>query len=583
MDRSTIKKGAFSLLSAVICSYSCCSLFTDFSIFGALTFPLTLIFLYLFKKLRETSDPLRTGAEIPKSYSVILPIVSVLFGFCISVSGGVEKFFGGMNGLGLLRAAVQVCGISYLSFVFFRAVTLSAFGKSFCDGKFRIKPVFLFLITFICFIFYYLCLFPGMLNPDNFAQLYQCEDLSTLSNHHPVLHTMLLYLFVIRLGHGSPVLYFLFQIAVISLIFTYALNKLQILTGSKLFVLACILFYAVFPLNGYGASSMTKDYLFGAFCLLYAVCLSDILLSKGEALKKPSSLILFIVGALGTLFLRNNGFMIVLLSGIPAIFMLRRCRVRFISAVSATVLIFALAVAVIYPALGIIKSETVESLGVPIQQMMYTVKEDGNISPEDSEYLQSIIPKETVKEEYDPYTVDPIKFSDDFNGEVISNDIPRFFVTWLRLLIHNPSEYFISYFRLSEMLWDPFVECGMLESHTVSPHFTKSQPRPLIPILPGIIQSVVDVWQFSDLSAVFHFVWNPAVYLFASFLLFAVCLLKKRGRLWPLFMVSWSIWISLMLAIPAALAGRYTYGVILCLPLYAALTFKTEERETENG
>ena len=66
---------------------------------------------------------------------------------------------------------------------------------------------------------------------------------------------------------------------------------------------------------------------------------------------------------------------------------------------------------------------TVESLGIPLQQLSYLVYYDYDFTEEEQAYIDSIVSEESIKEWYRPCIVDPVKwYASDFQGPIIEED-----------------------------------------------------------------------------------------------------------------------------------------------------------------
>lgn len=59
-----------------------------------------------------------------------------------------------------------------------------------------------------------------------------------------------------------------------------------------------------------------------------------------------------------------------------------------------------------------------ETMGIPLQQIAATVYYDGEMTTEQAEFIDRILPLEFIKEKYDPYTSVPLKWS----GSPIDDD-----------------------------------------------------------------------------------------------------------------------------------------------------------------
>ena len=93
----------------------------------------------------------------------------------------------------------------------------------------------------------------------------------------------------------------------------------------------------------------------------------------------------------------------------------------------------------VYKALNVAPSEKVESVGIPLNQIARVAALDGDMTENDKEYLNSMLPYESYKAIYTPTCTDNLKWNPSFNNEALEND---FFNHWFSLFIQNPRAYF---------------------------------------------------------------------------------------------------------------------------------------------
>lgn len=71
----------------------------------------------------------------------------------------------------------------------------------------------------------------------------------------------------------------------------------------------------------------------------------------------------------------------------------------------------------VYSAMGVVPSEDVESVGIPLAQMARVAALDGDMSESDRSYMNELLPLDRYKEVYHPSIIDPLKWNDDFNSD----------------------------------------------------------------------------------------------------------------------------------------------------------------------
>lgn len=503
-------------------------------------------------------------------------IISLLIGTVLNLSGNVDGAFDCIFSASLMSRCLflfKIIGISCIA-LFLIAFVLKCSENSGMESKaFKIKKPFVYAIVAVTMLaYYFLIYFPGIITPDNCVQFYMCTGELSLNNDHPLLHTALIKLLVFIIGKGSYVYYFLFQIIVSSLIIGYSLCWVGEKFKNKTVFICCLLFYLVFPYFGATLSSMTKDYFFGVFVLFFTIQIADAVITEGKSLKTLKGILLLAVSGIGVVFLRSNGILIVAVMSLLAPLFVKKVRVRFFAINAAVIFIYLSFVSFVVPSLGIDKGKKTEALGIPLNQICRVVADNGNYD-EEKEYINSILSIDEIKKSYDAASVDSIKFNENFNIDVINDDIGGFFSVWFKLLIKNPGSYFKAYFSNTEMLWNPLYESGVIEDNHLSPVFN-NEPRPLLGRLAELYKQIHEILQYSDYTAFLHVLWNPACYLILSFIIVPV--LKEKSKnfksVW-IFLPIWILWISLMLATPVAYAGRYLSSIFFCMPIFIAIAF----------
>ena len=77
---------------------------------------------------------------------------------------------------------------------------------------------------------------------------------------------------------------------------------------------------------------------------------------------------------------------------------------------SSSVVLCIIIVNPVMDAMGIKKTETVESFSIPIQQISRTVIDNNDLSEKQEKLISELIDVEKIRELYSPYISDPVKF-----------------------------------------------------------------------------------------------------------------------------------------------------------------------------
>jgi len=325
--------------------------------------------------------------------------------------------------------------------------------------RFEKKP-FLFSLIFIliCWLPYIISFYPIILSPDPSFQIKQFFGIRTkyadyavlldesvvMTNHHPVVHTLLLggcLKFGRFLGSDNFGLfcYSIIQVLVLASVLALTIKYMKKLKISSKYCLITLLLYSFVPMFPLYAMSGVKDVLFGAFTILYIMMIHSILKSKGLGYKLKDYLVMFILMVLLVLF-RNNGYHMILLSFPFVIYVVRKHYKPFLILFLALICFQTTYSKVILPYFKITPGSIREMLSVPFQQTARYVKyHEEDLNYEDKQIIDKILGYETLASRYNPELADPVK--NEFNKYATSDDLKEYFGLWFRGLIKRPVTY----------------------------------------------------------------------------------------------------------------------------------------------
>ena len=204
-------------------------------------------------------------------------------------------------------------------------------------SKKSILVFFLFLvILLICWLPYILSYFPGGIYADTINTLQQALGRMKITNHHPVLYTLIFKVFVkigmkiqsLQLGIE---LFTIFQIVLMAGViscFLYWLYKRNVST--KIIVLATM-FFALCRLIPLYAVSLWKDVPFCLALFGYIIFIAETVYKNGKNLEKLLPSISYSVLLLLVSFLRNNGRYITLAMTICLLIVYRKNIIKGLS------------------------------------------------------------------------------------------------------------------------------------------------------------------------------------------------------------------------------------------------------------
>ena len=315
------------------------------------------------------------------------------------------------------------------------------------------------IIILICWAIYAIAFYPIILSPDPSFQIRQFFNVHTkyadwviqldpnvnMTNHHPVLHTLLLGE---CLSLGRKILndnfglfiYSAIQMLVLSSVLSYTivyLKKIKVSSKAR----AIILFiYALLPVFPFYAMSGVKDTLYTSFVILYVIILFNFVkYKKDESISIGHAIGIYIVLLLIALF-RNNGLYVIVLSFPILILYSRKNRIKSSVIFLAFICSFMCYSKVILPYYKISDGSIREALTIPFQQTARYVREhEEDLSEEDKKAIDTILGYDDLAARYNPELSDPVK--NNYNKYATNDDLNAYFKVWFKGLIKHPVTY----------------------------------------------------------------------------------------------------------------------------------------------
>lgn len=485
------------------------------------------------------------------------------------------------------------------------------------QGKWYIYVLF----TAVCllgYLPYYLMYFPTWLNNDAVWQIEQALGWAERSNHHPYFHTVILKcLFMIgyRLSGtytGGAAFYTFFQILVMAMVFGFFLYQLYIKGTRILWFVLATAFYAVLPVNALLTICMGKDEFFVASLILFAWMTAEFDLDAEEGQNRESKeakskysvfkwIAYFVTGLLVCL-LRSNGIFIFMGTAFFLIvgkIMKKNALIGHTSEANVSVknilagiipiktLLCVLAVLVCYliyhgpilNALHVEPPDTIEGLTMPTQHILCAYLKGGELTEEEVEMINRVVPVDEVGDYYNPRLFDPVKnyIRTSGNQREIADNRWDYFILWLRVGLRNPMQYLVAEVRQTAGFWAydaPDYEYVYGEYYMVDNPFGIETQRKLFSYdnelamhgyLMGFLELYNKVWSLGFNTWLMVFCIAYSVYDRRSVMIFV-----------PFIMM----FITLLLATPVYNEFRYAYGLFAAFPILFSDSFgvKTNEK-----
>ena len=437
------------------------------------------------------------------------------------------------------------------------------------------------VIIFLSWTPYYLSYYPGGLYADTVSAISWISS-GYLTNRHPLLYTFLLSLPIklsSMLGHDynwAIALFTAFQMILLEIEFLYLVHWMLKRKINRVIRIICSLYFVLFPLIPLYAVSVWKDTPFCMAVLFWTLAYEDLLIDFRTNSIKKNTIMKFIIGMFFVSFTRNNGIYVVIVITIILTLVAIREKAyhKLIISLLASIIAIIIIQVPIYSLVGVEKTDTIESFGIPLQQIGAVVSYEGNISEEEKKEIDKFIPYDTIKDYYSPCLADNLKWYGGLNNEYLSSNTLDFIKIWVELLVKNPRIYIKAYLLETLGFWNIDVSTG----DAYVQNFTwKSADK---------IVTQTDIFEKYAGFSFSHFV-NPRHYIspacfFWIFFVSTFFAMKRYGRKACLpFLPFLGIWATLMIATPIAVSFRYIAPLMFALPL-VILNLTLMERNLQN-
>ena len=444
-----------------------------------------------------------------------------------------------------------------------------------------------FALFLVCWLPYYIVFFPGLLSTDSYNQIAQGLGGLPLMDDHPILHTFFLSAcircgrFLLGSTSAGVALYASIQMLCCALVFAFVLSYMDARGVPRALRIVAFCFFAFHPIVALYAITLWKDIYLALFTLLYTVCLCDLVRLRDRFFASRPHVFGLTISILGMLFSKNTGVVVVVLSLLFVFPLLHRKRALFPCILTAVCALFAVH-GVLMPALDIQSGRLRETLSIPIQQLARTaISHRDELSTEDVEALNGLLPLDQLSSLYDPKVADPVKAV--FDDEALMEDPGRYVALYLRLGMRYPSDYLQAFLCNTVGYWAPNAyywfavesnyadirsdaaqsEAGILfidETEDVSLALLSRQVR-------SRIIDVISALRFVPLLSMCF----SAAFGFRLALIFGcVLLLKRRRDALVTLSPTLGIFVVCMLS-PVFVEFRYVYPAFVQLPLLFSL------------
>ncbi len=547
---------------------------------------LFFIFLYLYTRLSEHSIQTEVTAK-----DMWLSFLGSTFFSVLTLAADYAKLLQGMT------SKLFCLGILFLSFaglflLYYHAIRLLLTKSADFVPDTSLYPITWlpfagFIVCLIAWLPYFLHEYPAVMTPDSINQYAQVIGAYELSNHHPVIHTMIIGFFY-NLGitltgdiYFGLALYTIAQMLFMAWVVAYIVRTLQMAHIKTSICMLVICFYAFIPYHGIYAVTMWKDIPFAGCMALFAASTLRFLLRdsfSGASVPLKLSeyftlLIPYIFAGFMLCLLRTNGWYAFLLS-LPFILYMNRNQLKLV--IPVHLILLALVLFVKYPCMNIYEikqADFVESLSIPVQQLARVLANDETLTQEQATDLAHFMDIEQASIVYQPDVSDNIKNLIRRTGnDYLENNKGEFFSLWLSVGLDHPKTYFDAYVAQTNGFWYPDIssEVGLADGIYPNEWGLSWQP-----ILRGslVIKIREILFKLQDVIPLYGFLWSIGGMFWTIILMQFISIRNERAAGFLIAIPAIALVLTLCIATPVATEFRYAYSLFFGFPLYVLAPF----------
>ena len=439
-----------------------------------------------------------------------------------------------------------------------------------------------------------LYLYPVVITQDSLWQLQQAAGQTELTDHHPVLHTMIIRL-TYSLGQWlfngddtkSVFVYTVTQQLFLSSCFAYLVETLYKSKAKKSVVICSLLFYVIPVYHAAYSATMWKDVWFGGIIAVISSLIWRLFTKEKKFRLSVSEAVMLFVFSMGMCLMRSNGlyaFVLMLIAG--AFVFLRRSRLTV--AVMAAALAVALVIkGPVYSAMGVKPVDTVESLSIPIQQVAYVAKNPENLTDEQRELLDRAVDTDMIRDKYQNWLSDNMKnlVREHGDQEYLSEHKSEYLKLWAELGLRYPDKYLKAYINQTCGYWFPDVQYWVIMDNCMSEGFdirAGSKAGPFTEFIMFYNNAYIE-------TPFLGLLWSIGMGVWVFIFMMGAAVRRHKRSVLIVYLPVLAIWLTLLIATPVFSEFRYIYSLFTTLPLFCTIPFlktgtgseKAEEAEKQ--
>lgn len=444
------------------------------------------------------------------------------------------------------------------------------------QGKWYIYVLFAG-ICLLGYLPYYLMYFPTWLSNDAVWQIEQVLGWVPGSNHHPYFHTLILKVFFMS-GYrlfgtyaGGAAFYTFFQILIMAMVFAFFLYRLYKRGTRILWLIMSLVFYTLLPMNAVLTICMGKDEFFTASLLFFAWMTAEFDLDGTGILQWVA----YFITGLFVCLLRSNGIFIFFGTAVVLIIyktVKNKFPLKTFACMAAVLLCYLIYHGPLLNALHVEPPDTIEGLTMPTQHILCAYLKGGELTEEEIEMINRVVPVDEVGEYYNPWLFDIVKnfIREKGNQQVIADNKWEYFKLWLRVGLRNPLQYTVAEIRQTAGYWAYKVKDYQYlygEYYMVDNPFGITTQRKMFSYENELAMHDF-LMSFQDL---YNKVWCLGLNTWIMAFGIAYMLFDRRNMM--IYVPFIMMLLTLLLAAPVYNEFRYAYGLFAAFPFLLSYSF----------
>ena len=431
------------------------------------------------------------------------------------------------------------------------------------------------VICFLCWLPYFLYEYPGIMTADSIVQYEQVIGVNPWSNHHPVIHTLLISFFynigmmVTGSANSAIAFYTVAQMIFMSVCAGVVTNTVLTITRRNFHTFLTLAFFALVPFNAVFAVTIWKDVPFAGLVMLLSCKLIGMIGKEKAAI--TDWCIFIIVTILVSLF-RSNAWYAFLVFVPFFIWSFYREWKKALGAALIVIIVVSVIKGPVMNGAGVLQPDFTESLSLPLQQIARVLVDEKEVSKEDMELIEAVIDTTYIKELYAPDFADNIKeLVRAGHPEILENNKAKYLGLWVRLFFKHPLEYIFAWYDLEGGYFYPDVayEVGNIDGIMSNSYGLKSTP-----LIGGkaFIKAKEIFIKLGSFVPLYGMLWSAGTYFWL--LVISTVVTLKKGKEKRRVAISWlmpmATTLTLLIAAPVV-DFRYVYGAVMTMPLYVSI------------